>query len=74
MSKRLLPTGKCWCGCGEDVPRGSFFLAGHDRRAESAVILVEYGSVVEFLAEHGYAPGGKNPQAALEAYRKEKGK
>ena len=70
MKERLLPTGKCWCGCGEDVPRGSFFLSGHDRRAESAVITVEYGGVVEFLTQHGYGPSGKNPMLSLETHRK----
>jgi len=69
MSERILPTGKCFCGCGADVPRGSFFLSGHDRIAETAVVLVEYGSVVEFLAAHGYVPNGKNPSKELKAYR-----
>lgn len=69
MSPRLLPTGQCWCGCGEDVARGSFFLPGHDKKAESAVILVEYGGVAEFLDRHGYGPEGKNPTSALEEWR-----
>jgi hypothetical protein len=73
MSARILPTGKCWCGCGADVPRGSFFLSGHDRRAESAVIEIEYTDVIGFLANHGYVPGGKNPMEELAAYRKKKG-
>ncbi len=72
MGDRLLPTGECWCGCGKDVARGSFFLPGHDKKAESAVILVEYGGVPEFLAGHGYAPGGKNPLAALQDWRHKK--
>jgi hypothetical protein len=72
MGERILPTGKCWCGCGADVPRGSFFLSGHDRRAESAVITVEYGGVVEFLAAQGYIPGGKNPIEALKIYLQKK--
>ena len=38
---RLLPTGECWCGCGSDTAIGSFFLPGHDKTAESAVISVE---------------------------------
>jgi hypothetical protein len=74
MNKRLLPTGKCWCGCDKDVPRGSFFLAGHDRRAESAVIQIKYGSVVEFLDAYGYTPDGKGLQADFAAYLKKKGK
>ncbi len=39
---RLLPTGECWCGCGSDTAIGSFFLPGHDKTADSAVISVEY--------------------------------
>lgn len=70
MNKRILPTGKCWCGCGEDVPIGSFFLSGHDRKAETAVIRIEYGSVVEFLVAHGYHPEGKNPVKELEKIKK----
>jgi hypothetical protein len=74
MGGRILPTGKCWCGCGADVPIGSFFLSGHDRRAESAVIAVEYGGVVEFLAAHGYVPDGKNPIKELTAHREKMAK
>jgi hypothetical protein len=70
MAQRLLPTGNCWCGCGGHTGRGSFFLPGHDRIAESAVIKAEYGSVPEFLDRHGYAPGGKNPLRALEERRR----
>ena len=59
-TKRLLPTGECWCGCGAETAIGSFFLPGHDKTAESAVISVEYGGVLGFLVHHGYGPGGKN--------------
>ncbi len=59
-SGRLLPTGECWCGCGAETSIGSFFLPGHDKTAESAVISVEYGGVPQFLVGHGYGPGGKN--------------
>ena len=50
---RLIPTGHCWCGCEQETGRGSFFLSGHDKVAESAVILVEYGGVPEFFPHHG---------------------
>ena len=60
LPERLLPTGECWCGCGAETAIGSFFLPGHDKTAESAVIAVEYGGVPEFLNRHGYGPGGKN--------------
>ena len=35
---RLIPTGKCWCGCGKDVGLGKFFAAGHDKIAEAALM------------------------------------
>lgn len=55
---RPLPAGVCWCGCGTDVPSQSFFLQGHDKAAESAVIRAKYGTVADFLAAHGYGPDG----------------
>jgi hypothetical protein len=67
---RLLPTGDCWCGCGAEARRGSFFAPGHDKTAESAVIMVEYGGVPEFLKAHGFGPGGRNPTEELERFRK----
>jgi hypothetical protein len=59
---RLLPTGECWCGCGSETTRdGSFFLPGHDRYAEAAVIRLRYdGKVARFIVEHGFGPGGSN--------------
>jgi len=68
--KRVLPTGECWDGCGEQTARGSFFRPGHDRRAETAVIRAEYGGVAEFLVEMGYGPGGKNPLKALAEWQR----
>lgn len=62
MTQRLLPTGLCWCGCRQATERGSFFFAGHDKRAESAVIMAEFGGVPEFLHAFGYGPEGKNPR------------
>ena len=69
MTHRFILTGEYWCGCSKETERGSFFLPGHDKVAESAVLLIEYGSVPELLARHGYAPGGKNPRKALEVWR-----
>lgn len=66
---RLLPTGQCWCGCGSPTSRGAFFVTGHDKRAESAVIKAEYGTVPDFLAKHGYGPGGKNPSIELKRFQ-----
>ena len=67
--ERLLPTGECWCGCGAETAIGSFFLPGHDKTAESAVISVEYGGVPEFLNRHGYGPGGKNAKQEVAEWR-----
>jgi hypothetical protein len=46
------PTGFCWCGCGEKTPDGSYFVPGHDKRAESEVIKRIYGSVAGMVETH----------------------
>lgn len=69
MNKRLIPTGECWCGCGAEAGIGSFFVPGHDKRAESALIQLKYGNVAGFLHHHGYGPGGSNLIKELEASR-----
>ncbi|MGI5397825.1 hypothetical protein [Streptomyces sp. CA-251251] len=52
---RLIPTGKCWCGCGKDVGLGKFFAAGHDKIAEAALMALKYdGSVAQLLHAHGF--------------------
>lgn len=67
---RLLPTGECWCGCGQQTREpGNFFVPGHDKLAEAAVINIEYGSVAQFLVAHDYGPHGKNPREELEKWR-----
>lgn len=71
--KDPMPTGECWCGCGASVSRGAFFVTGHDKRAESAVIKVEYQIIPRFLEEHGYGPGGKNPSEELRRFKEEGG-
>lgn len=54
---RLIPTGKCFCGCGTDVAIGSFFVRGHDKVAEAALMAVEYGgSVAQMLHAKGFGP------------------
>lgn len=59
-AKNLSPSGECWCGCGEDVGNRSFFRSGHDRKAESRLIKMKYGSVAHFLEAHGFGPGMRN--------------
>jgi len=63
------PTGSCWCGCGAETARGSFFVPGHDRVAETAVVQTRYGSVPDFLLHHGFGPGKLNPKDELAAHR-----
>jgi hypothetical protein len=70
--RRLIPTGDCWCGCGQETELGKFFRSGHDKIAEAAVIRIEYGTVPEFLVKHGYGPDGKNPRDELERDRQKK--
>lgn len=70
---QLMPTGKCWCGCGEATGRGAFFVSGHDKRAEAAIVKVEYGSVPDLLDRHGYGPGGKNAAEELRKYQQRGG-
>lgn len=69
---KILPTGECWCGCGEDTPVGAFFKPGHDKRAESAVITLQYGGVAAFLLHHGFGPGGRNAMKEWEEFRRGK--
>lgn len=55
---RLIPTGTCWCGCEQNAARGAFFVQGHDKRAEAALVAIAYhGSVAELLHRHGFGPG-----------------
>jgi hypothetical protein len=55
--ERALPMGECWCGCGIEVAARSFFYRGHDRKAESMLASLQYGSLADMLAAHGYGPG-----------------
>ena len=52
--RAVTPTGKCWCGCGEATEPEAFFLPGHDRKAEAALVKDEYGSLAEMLDAHGW--------------------
>lgn len=55
---RLIPTGQCWCECGEQVELGSFFKRGHDRAAEKRIIMEEFGGSPGFIAAAGRGPFG----------------
>ncbi len=71
---KLLPTGECWCGCGAETSVGAFFKPGHDKVAESMMILIKYGGVPEFLEAEGYGPSGKNLREAYEHWQLQGGK
>jgi hypothetical protein len=67
--QRVIPTGECWCGCGEEAKVGAFFVVGHDKRAEAAIVKTVYGSVPEMLLAHGFGPGGKSADEELRLYQ-----
>ncbi|WP_333742723.1 hypothetical protein [Streptomyces ardesiacus] len=65
--QRLLPTGTCWCGCGNETGIGSFFTRGHDKTAEAALLAVRYdASVARLLDHHGFGPENSVLDAAVE--------
>ena len=67
------PTGKCWCGCGDDCER-AFFVAGHDQGALYAALdrlgYGEHGAIARFLEAHDFQPGGKRSAELREAVAK----
>jgi hypothetical protein len=67
VRERLLPTGICWCGCDQEtVGLGAYFLQGHDKIAEAALLAAEYDrSVARLLAEHDYGRSRNVTEAAL---------
>lgn len=65
MASRLEPNRTCWCGCGGETRPDSFFVRGHDSKAESAILDLEYGGRPELLNRHGYGPSGQNLLQAL---------
>lgn len=65
MTDRLLPTGFCWCGCGKETARGSFFVRGHDKIAEAAILAARYGnSVAQLVHAHEFTP---DPETSVRA-------
>ncbi|ALL79333.1 hypothetical protein AD006_28965 (plasmid) [Pseudonocardia sp. EC080610-09] len=52
------PNGQCWCDCGGTTKPGSFFLQGHDKRAERYLAAINGAqNIAERLAAQGYVPG-----------------
>ena len=50
------PTGLCWCSYGGTTKPGRVFLPFDDRKAEAALVKVQYGNIANMLAAHGYGP------------------
>ena len=70
MTPEPIATGLCWCGCGNEPKSGAFFLPGHDRAAEAAVVTLIYGSIPRFLAEHGFGPDARSAIKELAELRR----
>ena len=68
--EELEPNGTCWCGCGSGAAPGAFFLPGHERAAEGAVVRLVYGGVPQFLMAHGFGPGGRSAIKELAALQR----
>jgi hypothetical protein len=67
------PNGLCYCDCGQTPSPGSYFLQGHDKRAERYLTAISGAkSIADRLAQLDYVPGvGKSlRQDALNADQK----
>ncbi len=59
------PNGLCWDDCGKSAKPGSFFLQGHDKRADRYLAAVEGSqSLAQRLAARGFVPGQGSLRAA----------
>ena len=56
----IRPAGFCFCGCGAKTSPGAFFKVTHDRKAETMLIKMKFGSIADFIHESGYGPHGRN--------------
>jgi hypothetical protein len=55
------PTGTCFCGCRQPTAPNSFFLPGHDKRAESMLTKLKHGpdnAIANRVVAEGYGPDG----------------
>ncbi|MCL3999178.1 hypothetical protein [Streptomyces lavenduligriseus] len=65
--RRLLPTGHCFCGCGQEVGIDRWFVFGHDITAADALRAVQGGlSLPQLLAEAGFGPERSVVQEAVD--------
>ncbi len=70
MTDEIEPNGECWCGCSSGTKPGAFFLPGHERAAEAAVVTLIYGGIPNFLREHGFGPGQRSAIKELAELRR----
>ncbi|MET9779186.1 hypothetical protein ABZ023_33910 [Streptomyces sp. NPDC006367] len=62
-----MPTGDCFCGCGEEAGIGRWFVQGHDITAAGALRAVEGGlSLPQRLVEAGFGPERSVVQEAVD--------
>jgi hypothetical protein len=54
MKRKAVADGRCWCGCGTSVPTKKFFAPHHDRKAETMLMKLHYGSIANMVASHGH--------------------
>src|SRR5215831_17593329 len=55
--ERLPLTDTCWCGCQRETSRGAFWVQGHDKIAEAALLALDHGdSVAQRLHERDFGP------------------
>ena len=73
MTAIILPTGYCFCGCGDTASRGAYFIAGHDRRVDKWLNEMLHGNTVGRLINHGYGPGGKSLHDAHKQWKQAQG-
>ncbi len=70
VNEAPVPGTKCWCGCGSEPKEGAFFMPGHERAAEGAVVQLVYGGVPQFLAAHGFGPEARSAIKELAELRR----
>lgn len=51
-SRRVPIKGECACGCGSLLDTGEYFVQGHHVQAMYAIIMEQYGSIIEFVTAH----------------------
>ncbi|WP_217226125.1 hypothetical protein [Streptomyces anulatus] len=61
-----MPTGDCFCGCGEEAGIGSWFVRGHDITAAAALRALEGKKLPERLVSLGFGPESSVVERAVE--------